>query len=158
MIQQASDNWVVLVAVLVVVFLLASWLIARARKPAKRSYKPDVLDEGMAPAQRNQALIDSAPVSQAEAVVAAPVISAAPSSGDDLTRIKGLGPKLKALLEGLGITTFAQIAAWSEEDIVRIDSQLGSFAGRPARDNWVEQARFLAAGDSAGFAEKFGKV
>ena len=77
---------------------------------------------------------------------------------DDLTRIKGLGPKLAGLLRGLGIARFDQIAGWSEADVARIDAQLGAFEGRIARDNWIEQARYLAAGDVAGFEARFGKV
>ena len=80
------------------------------------------------------------------------------AGGDDLARIKGVGPKLVALLGTLGITHYAQIAAWSEADIDRIDAQLGAFAGRIRRDNWIEQCRYLAAGDTAGFEGKFGKL
>jgi hypothetical protein len=32
----------------------------------------------------------------------------------------------------------------------RIDGQLGAFAGRIRRDSWVNQAKFLAEGDTAG--------
>ena len=77
---------------------------------------------------------------------------------DDLTRIKGLGPKIATLLRGLGITRFDQIATWSEADVARIDPQLGTFQGRIARDNWIEQARYLSAGDVSGFESRFGKV
>jgi len=92
-------------------------------------------------------------VEEVEAARAAPGAAA-----DDLRRIKGVGPKLVTLLRGMGITTFAQIAAWSEDDIDRIDARLGSFAGRIRRDSWVEQAKLLAAGDVTGFEARFGKV
>ncbi|MXP26022.1 hypothetical protein GRI39_08200 [Altererythrobacter indicus] len=102
----------------------------------------------------------------AEVAPPAPVATPAPTSpqpaasaeGDDLTRIKGVGPKLSAHLAGLGISTFAQIAAWDDAEIDRIDAQLGRFEGRIRRDNWPEQARFLAQNDTAGFEAKFGKV
>ena len=42
--------------------------------------------------------------------------------------------------------------------MAELDGKLGAFAGRPARDSWVEQAQFLAAGNVAGFEGKFGKV
>jgi predicted flap endonuclease-1-like 5' DNA nuclease len=89
-----------------------------------------------------------------EPVVAAPVAAA----GDDLTRLKGVGPKLSARLKELGVVSFAQIAAWSDADLAGIDAQLGTFAGRPARDSWIEQAGFLAADDVAGYEAKFGKL
>ncbi|KLE34984.1 hypothetical protein [Aurantiacibacter luteus] len=82
----------------------------------------------------------------------------AASEGDDLLRIKGVGPKIVNLLAGLGVTSFAQIAAWDDAEIVRIDDQLGRFQGRIARDEWVEQARFLAADDITGYEERFGKL
>ncbi len=93
----------------------------------------------------------------APAPAPAPVLFAS-SGPDDLSRIKGLGPKLQALLPTLGVTSFAQIAAWSDADLGQIDSQLGVFAGRPQRDNWIEQAKLLAAGDAAGFEAQFGKL
>lgn len=198
----------------------AWWLFGRAATPRERSYRPDVLDEGVGPAQRNQALIDAAPAAQivqpplasdalggmgevvamaAQAEVAAaqhprepevpqPVepapqadpapelpdespeesppppqpapepVPAAAQAGDDLSRIKGLGPKLQALLPTLGLTTYAQIAALDEAALAELDGKLGAFAGRPAKDNWVAQARYLAAGDVAGFEAQFGKI
>lgn len=81
-----------------------------------------------------------------------------PAEGDDLKRIKGLGPKLVTILAEQGITRFAQIAAWSDADVARIDATLGRFAGRIERDQWVEQAKLLAAGDNAGFTQRFGQT
>ncbi|MGB3165472.1 MAG: helix-hairpin-helix domain-containing protein [Alteraurantiacibacter sp.] len=80
------------------------------------------------------------------------------TNGDDLTRMKGVGPKLAANLREQGITSFAQIAAWTDADIDRVDAQLGRFEGRIRRDDWVEQARFLSADDIAGYEAQFGKV
>ncbi len=76
---------------------------------------------------------------------------------DDLTIINGIGPQLNTLLGSLGITRFNQIADWSAEDIERIDSHLGVFRGRIARDDWPAQARLLAAGDMATFWERYGQ-
>ena len=102
-----------------------------------------------------QDVVEAAEERQAEAAVVQPAPTPA---ADDLARIKGLGPKLQALLPQLGITTFAQIAALTEADLAELDGKLGAFAGRPARDGWVEQAGYLAAGDVAGFETRFGKV
>ena len=88
----------------------------------------------------------------------APAAGAAAGSVDDLTRIKGVGPKLRDLLASLGVTRFEQVASWSEADIDRIDAQLGQFEGRIRRDNWVDQAKLLAAGDTAGYESRFGKL
>lgn len=79
-------------------------------------------------------------------------------AADDLSLLKGVGPKLVGLLIGLGITRFDQIAAWDDADITRIDDQLGAFKGRIARDNWVDQARLLAAGDRNVFEARYGAI
>lgn len=184
--QMIEANWVAFVVAILAV-LIIGWLIFRkSTKPRVRSHRPDVLDEGVGPASRNQALIDapSAASSAAASIAAtgpdtmmgmgevaaaaaveevraaeasAPPLETA-GEADDLRRIKGVGPKLVAMLHGLGVTRYAQIAAWTPEDIARIDPQLGAFAGRIERDSWVEQAKFLAAGDTAGFEGKFGKL
>jgi predicted flap endonuclease-1-like 5' DNA nuclease len=151
------------------------WLVLRATRRAKvidaaENLKRDVLDEGAARAARNQALIDAAPAAEkpAPAPVPAPAaapapapapspVPAPPASADDLTRIKGLGPKIAAVLAELGVTSFAQIASWTEQDVAAIDAQLGRFSGRITLDQWIAQAQMLAAGDEAGFAAKFGQ-
>lgn len=79
-------------------------------------------------------------------------------AADDLTRLKGVGPKLAAQLNALGVTSFAQIASWNEADIDRIDDQLGRFKGRIRRDNWIEQAKLLASGDTTAYEARFGKL
>jgi predicted flap endonuclease-1-like 5' DNA nuclease len=62
------------------------------------------------------------------------------------------------MLNDLGVTRFAQIAAWSDADVAEIDPKLGNFAGRIVRDNFVDQARLLAADDIAAFEAKYGKL
>jgi predicted flap endonuclease-1-like 5' DNA nuclease len=103
----------------------------------------------------------------ADPVVAAPDLAAPvphhaprePGAGDaPVTTLKGLGPRVAARLEELGITSVGQLAALDDDAAARLDAQLGSFAGRMARDRWLEQARFLAAGDRAGFEAVFGKL
>ncbi len=245
MIDLSNPNLLMIAGAVVVGLLLVWFLFGRSSAPRERSYKPDVLDEGAAPAARNQALIDAPPAAKVAPVAApkpapepvpakepkpaakaepkakaapkpkaepkakaapkpkaepkakaavktepkvkaepkakaapkveakpkaepkakaAPKVApkpkaAAPAAGpDDLSRIKGLGPKLQKLLPELGITSFAQIAAMTDADLADLDTKLGAFAGRPAKDSWIEQAKLLAAGDTAGFEGKFGKV
>ncbi|GJL96639.1 MAG: hypothetical protein DHS20C06_04560 [Hyphobacterium sp.] len=64
------------------------------------------------------------------------------STSEKLTDIKGLGPKTAAALEADGITSFAQIAAWTESDIALWDGKLTA-RGRIVRDDWVGQAKAL---------------
>jgi predicted flap endonuclease-1-like 5' DNA nuclease len=94
----------------------------------------------------------------ATAELGPPPIALAEGPPDELTRMKGLGPKAAALLAGMGVTRYDQIAAWNAADIARVDAQMGAFQGRIARDRWVEQAGFFAAGDIAGFEATFGKI
>ena len=97
------------------------------------------------------------------AKVAAPKVKAAKpapvsSIPDNLELIKGLGPKVNKLLNDFGVTSFTQVAGWTAADVAEMDSKLGAFAGRITRDNWIEQAKLLAAGDVAGFEAKYGKL
>lgn len=64
----------------------------------------------------------------------------APDQTDDLKRIKGVGPGLEKTLNELGIYTFAQIAAWTAEDVAWVDGNL-KFKGRIERDDWMSQAK-----------------
>lgn len=64
-------------------------------------------------------------------------------SPDDLTVLTGIGPKLAAALAERGVTRFAQIAAWTEDDIAGFDKEL-KLMGRIGREAWVAQARRLA--------------
>ena len=79
-------------------------------------------------------------------------------SGDDLCRLKGVGPKFADALNGLGFTRFEQLAHLTPTEVERIDNQLGAFRGRITRDRVVEQADYLARGDTDGFEQKFGKL
>lgn len=77
---------------------------------------------------------------------------------DDLRQIKGIGPKLETLLHQLGVFQFAQIAAWTPDQLTLVDAELGSFAGRPERDQWQSQARLLGAGDIQAYERVHGKL
>ncbi len=77
---------------------------------------------------------------------------------DNLQTMKGVGPKLAALLNDQGITRFDQLAALDAAGIERIEEHLGAFKGRLTRDRVPEQAAYLARGDKDGFEAKFGKL
>jgi len=69
----------------------------------------------------------------------------ADAAGDDLKQLSGVGPALEKKLHEAGVTTFAQIAAWTEADIADMDEKL-SFKGRIEREGWVDQAKELVKG------------
>ncbi len=74
---------------------------------------------------------------------------------DNLQLISGVGPKLDKTLQGLGFYHFDQIAAWSKDEVDWVDEHL-RFKGRIERDEWIPQAKLLAAGDMAAFNRKYG--
>jgi predicted flap endonuclease-1-like 5' DNA nuclease len=82
----------------------------------------------------------------------------APGPADDLSRLKGVGPKFVARLNELGITRYDQLAGLNANEAAHLDERMGPFRGRLARDRVVEQADYLARGDTDGFEEKFGKL
>lgn len=63
---------------------------------------------------------------------------------DDLKLISGVGPKLERTLNELGVYHFDQIAAWTPDAVAWVDNYL-SFKGRIGREDWIKQARQLAA-------------
>ncbi|MFZ1815290.1 MAG: dipeptide ABC transporter ATP-binding protein [Rhizobiaceae bacterium] len=79
-----------------------------------------------------------------------------PARPDDLKLIAGVGPKLEKVLNGLGIYTFAQVAAWKKAERDWVDDYL-KFKGRIERDDWVKQAKALAKGGEAEYIKVFGK-
>jgi len=76
------------------------------------------------------------------------------TGADDLKKIKGVGPKLEQLCNELGFYHYDQIANWSADEVAWVDENLAGFKGRVSRDNWVEQARILAAGGETEFSAR----
>ncbi|HEX8214201.1 MAG TPA: hypothetical protein VF582_01880 [Allosphingosinicella sp.] len=77
---------------------------------------------------------------------------------DNLAVMKGVGPKLAARLHENGIIRFEQLARLSDNEISILDERMGPFQGRLRRDRIVEQASYLARGDTDGFEAQFGKL
>ena len=80
------------------------------------------------------------------------------ADGDDLARLKGVGPRFAEALAAQGFVRFEQIAGLSPTEVERLDTQLGAFRGRITRDRIVEQAAYLARNDIDGFEQRFGKL
>ncbi|MEM7052646.1 MAG: hypothetical protein AAF604_23485 [Acidobacteriota bacterium] len=66
---------------------------------------------------------------------------AVPAEKDDLKKIYGIGPVLERLLNGLGIQSFRQIAAWDDADIAWAAAKLEDFPDRIKRDDWIAGAK-----------------
>ena len=102
----------------------------KAAKPAAKKAAPKAAEKAAKPAAEKKA----APKKAAKAT----------DGADDLTRISGVGPVIVGKLHDLGVTTFAQIAAWTPEDIADMDDKL-NFKGRIDRDEWLKQAAEFAS-------------
>ena len=76
------------------------------------------------------------------------VLSSPLGAPDDLTRIKGIGPRLSAKLNELGIFHFRQIAAWQSPQAAWVEDYL-AFKGRVTREDWIGQARRIIANGSS---------
>ena len=172
MISWATDYWYLCLIAFVIGVLTAAWIWLRASADGGANAdidEPRIAAPPIVPPATLEPVRPTIAVAQPVAFVA-PVVAAAPApdarpniaaavgAPDDLTLIKGVGPKLNALLISLGVTRFDQIAAWGAREIGEVDAYLGNFKGRIDRDSWVEQAGLLARGDHAGFAAKFGAL
>ncbi|MCA8899387.1 MAG: NADH-quinone oxidoreductase subunit NuoE [Hyphomonas sp.] len=82
-----------------------------------------------------------------------PMVTIDPAAHDDLKRVKGIGPKNEDALNELGIYTFKQIAEWTPENVDWVEDFL-SFPGRIERENWIGQAKLLAAGGETEFSKR----
>ncbi|MDG1169595.1 MAG: NADH-quinone oxidoreductase subunit E [Sulfitobacter sp.] len=134
-------------------------------KPAPRAANTKQADAAVSKAKPVSSAAPKAPAAKAPAAKAAtapagagkkPATMKAPrkSGPDDLKLIKGVGPKLENMLHGMGFFHFDQIATWGEAEIAWADQNLKGFKGRVSRDEWVDQAKKLAAGEETAFSSK----
>ncbi len=129
---------------------------AGAQSRAKPVSRAD--PETTATAQKPVRADDSAKVAPAGALAKPRMMKAARKGGaDNLKEIKGIGPKLEALCNRLGVFHFDQIAGWSAAEIAWMDDNLEGFKGRVSRDAWVDQATMLAAGGDTEFSKRVTK-
>jgi predicted flap endonuclease-1-like 5' DNA nuclease len=118
-----------------------------------------------APATAPAAKAKAAPKAKAEPKAKAPAKAKGPAkpatltaarggAADNLKEIKGVGPKLEALLHSMGFFHFDQIAGWTAAELAWVDDNLEGFKGRATRDNWVAQAKILASGGETEFSKR----
>ena len=60
----------------------------------------------------------------------------------------------EAMLNGMGFYHWDQVAKWGGDEVAWVDQNLEGFKGRVSRDNWVDQAQKLAAGEQTEFSAK----
>ena len=124
--------------------------LAEANDKAGKTAEPD---KGR-PAVTSEAMAatEATPVAKPEALK-----GPRETGADDLKQIKGVGPKLEALLNSMGFYHFDQVAKWTEAEVAWVDENLEGFKGRVSRDGWVEQARTLSEGGETAFSKKVKK-
>jgi len=156
-----SNTALIVIGAIIVIALVA--VILLIRKPQSVSLSeaapPMVSHKPKPVAREGRGIADGAAAAMLD--VATPVIGvdAHPDlPSDELTRLKGLGPKAATMLNALGIHRYAQLANLDPAQANELDARLGAFKGRLTRDRWVEQARLLEQDDVAGFEAQFGKL
>lgn len=99
----------------------------------------------------------AAPAAEAEvapkAEKAAPAKKTAPkaeapkaeAAADDLTKLTGVGPALATKLNDAGITSFAQIAAWTDADLDTLSETITGLKAKAEKGEWISAAKDLAA-------------
>ena len=157
-----AENWlVVAIAALLAIVLLYVLLRPRQRVTLTDSAprRPHMAGKG-----EGRGLIDEAAAAASDVtgeIVGAKVHAHLPGASgppDDLQLLKGVGPKLAAMLGEHGIIRFDQLAKLSPDQVEALDASLGAFRGRLQRDRVVEQADYLARGDRDGYEARFGKL
>ncbi|WP_114966780.1 NADH-quinone oxidoreductase subunit E [Alkalilacustris brevis] len=120
----------------------------KQKEPKPAAGKPvDGTGVSVQQARAAKAAVPAASAKGAEAVPGhAPEMLKAPRKGgaDDLKQISGLGPKLEASLNAMGVFHFNQIAAWDEAELDWIEANVAGLRGRARRDDWPGQAKALA--------------
>jgi predicted flap endonuclease-1-like 5' DNA nuclease len=168
----AQANWIpILIALLI--GLVAGWWAFRRVRVGKADKADTMVHVPPPPAPPRTARRDGREGNKLQDEVAAatadvageilgveahPIVPSADGPPDNLQMLKGVGPRLAALLGQYGITRFDQLAGLGRTEVALLDARLGAFAGRIERDRLVEQACYLARDDRDGFEAKFGKL
>lgn len=148
-----------------IIGLIVCYLIFRPRQTVRLTNSGPLRPHmNVASTHEGRGVTDEAAAAASD--VAGPIIGAqvhaelpgASGPPDDLIKLKGVGPKLAAMLNERGIRRFDQIAKLSPGQVEALDESMGAFRGRFARDRIVEQADYLARGDLDGYQAKFGSL
>ncbi|WP_300542502.1 50S ribosomal protein L21 [Maricaulis sp.] len=100
---------------------------AKAKAPAKKAAAPKAEVKTAAPKK------------------AAPKKAAAKAANDDLTQLTGIGPALATKLNEAGVTSFAQIAAWTDADMDALGETITGLKAKAEKNDWINAAKALAS-------------
>jgi large subunit ribosomal protein L17 len=118
-------------------------LIAAAAEKASAATKTRRSRRG---ASRQAAETEPTAAAETAEVIEETAAPANEASGDDLTKIEGVGPKIAELLNNAGITTFAQLADAQDETVQQILVEAGPRFNVHDATTWNEQAALARDG------------
>jgi len=122
--------------------------VEEATKPASKSSKEEVVEiptkELIANAVEAIEEMENEEADGTSDETTKPELLEAPREAgkDNLTDIKGIGPKVEEQLNAAGIYHFDQIASWTDSNILWLETNT-TFAHRAIKDLWVSQAKSL---------------
>lgn len=100
-----------------------------------------------APKAKAKAAPKAAPKAAAPKAEKAPAKKAAApktAAADKLTDLAGVGPALATKLNEAGITTFAQVAAWTDADLDALSETITGLKAKAEKNDWINAAKALA--------------
>lgn len=118
--RQGIPNWLWLIGVIIPLFLLFRWLFWWLLCPSQERTSAVEIDTPRSPATFK------------------------PPVEDDLTRIKGIGPKVSRALTSAGIRSFRQLALTNERQLKTILKDANASIVNPS--TWSDQAKLAAQG------------
>lgn len=132
---------------LITFFLLGATLIWLSDAPdlGGLDLETDLIEAAAARAATSSP-VNAVITTQAASLQEAPMAQTAVAksgAADDLKVINGIGIKIEEALHQLGVTQFAQIAAWDAGERQDFATKLGRLGRRIEADDWVGQAQAL---------------
>ncbi|NNJ87981.1 MAG: 30S ribosomal protein S2 [Eudoraea sp.] len=127
----------------------------RAKKKVVEAVQKEKVVEAKPKAAKKEkevAAVAEEPAKKESAAVAEePAKKEAPKKGkkvaaDDLTKVEGIGPKISEVFQNAGISSFADLAGKSEEDLKTILAEAGSRYASKNPASWPKQAKMAADG------------
>ncbi|MEO1083675.1 MAG: DUF4332 domain-containing protein [Acidobacteriota bacterium] len=106
--------------------------------PVAQAAANDAADDGVASA--------AAPAPKAKAAPKAKTRARRRSTGDDLTRIEGIGPKMASVLTEAGIGTYAELSTRPPDGLRELLGSINSRYRMIDPETWPEQAGLAAEG------------
>jgi len=138
-----------------IIFFILGWVFGYiARGAVSRRAAPAVAAPARAPARPAAAAKTTAAAPAKRSPAKKPAAKKAKAGGNDnLKLISGVGPVIEKKLNKMGVTRYSDIAKWTKADVEKADAAL-NFKGRITRENWVAQAKTLAAGGETEFSKR----